>query len=206
MYTNNQELGDLKFVKELFQHFSMGYHLCIDDGPLYAELTAREVQYRDLFDSLGYSLCSGTTGVYYFEPEKERISVNTMSKKFTLFMAVLYDFLADQGKDPVSGIFEDGFLVKDLPHLKVEHYKNIMEKVNIRQESDLIKILHRLQKYGFLDLKDNYLIYFKKSASRFTSLFAEFSEPLKPENLSPENPSSDHLPDDNLTGGEFNDR
>ncbi len=179
MYPNNQEVADLCFIKELFHHFSMGYHLSIDDGELYTELMVNEPQYRDLFNSLGYHLCDGTTGVYYFEPEKERITVNPMSKKFTLFMAVLYDSLADQGKDPVSTIIEDSYLVKDLPHLKVEQYRSIMEKINITKESDLIKIINRLQKYGFLEFKDNYLIYFKKSVSRFTTLFAEFNEPLK---------------------------
>jgi hypothetical protein len=183
MVSDNQAFSELRFIKELFHHFSMGYHLCIDDGELYAELTTNEPRYRDLFESLGYHLCEGIAGVYYFESEKDRVSVNTMSKKFTLFMAVLYDFLADQGKDPVSAIIEDHFLVKDLPHLKVEQYKNIMEKINVTKESDLIKILYRLQKYGFLDLRDNYLIYFKKSVSRFTVLFAQFVEPLKSEIL-----------------------
>lgn len=181
MNTNDQEATDLRFVKELFHHFSMGYHLSIDDGELWAELTACEGRYRELFDSLGYSLCQGQSGVYYFEPDKERVTVNTVSKKFTLFMAVLYDFLADQGKDPVSAIIEDHFLVKDLPHLRVDQYRQIMEKVNIKNESDLINVLNRLQKYGFLELRDNYLIMFKKSVSRFTSLFAEFNEPLKSE-------------------------
>lgn len=175
----SQENRDLRFTKELFHHFSMGYHLCIDDGDLYGEFMANESRYRELFESLGYQLCDGATGVYYFEPEKERVSVNTMSKKFTLFMAVLYDFLADQGKDPVSAIIEDPYPVKDLPHLKVEQYRRIMEKVNIRKEADLIKVINRLQKYGFLELRDAYLIYFKKSVSRFTTLFAEFNEPLK---------------------------
>ncbi|MDA3787848.1 MAG: hypothetical protein PF503_05085 [Desulfobacula sp.] len=183
MYTNDQEFTSLRFIKELFHHFSMGYHLSIDDGELWAELNACEDQYRDLFNSLGYPLCNGSTGVYYFEPGKERVSVNTVSKKFTLFMAVLYDSLADQGKDPVSAITEDHFLVKDLPHLKVDQYRQIMEKVNIKHESDLIKVLNRLQKYGFLELRDNYLIMFKKSVSRFTELFAEFVEPLKSEYL-----------------------
>ncbi len=181
MNTNDQEITSLRFVKELFHHFSSGYHLSIDDGELWADLTGREGQYRDLFNSLGYSLCEGHGGIYYFEPNKERVSVNRVSKKFTLFMAVLYDFLADQGKDPVSAIIEDHYLVKDLPHLKVDQYRQIMEKVNIKDESDLIKVLNRLQKYGFLELRDNYLIMFKKSVLRFTSLFAEFVEPLKSE-------------------------
>ncbi len=181
MNTNDPVFTSLGFIKELFHHFSMGYHLSIDDGELWADLTAWEASYRDLFDSLGYSLCQGHGGIYYFEPDKERVSVNRVSKKFTLFMAVLYDSLADQGKDPVSAITEDHFLVKDLPHLKVDQYRQIMEKVNIKQESDLIKVLNRLQKYGFLELRDNYLIMFKKSVSRFTALFAEFVEPLKSE-------------------------
>ncbi len=189
MDKNDQELTSLRFVKELFHHFSSGYHLSIDDGELWADLTACEVRYRELFDSLGYCLCQGQAGVYYFEPDKERVSVNTVSKKFTLFMAVLYDYLADQGKDPVSAITEDHFLVKDLPHLRVDQYRQIMEKVNVKNESDLINVLNRLQKYGFLDLRDNYLILFKKSVSRFTALFAEFVEPLKSEY--PEEESND---------------
>jgi len=179
MYNNDPDFASLRKIKELFHHFSMGFHLCIDDGELYRELTENEVQYRSLFTCLGYNLSQGTQGVYYFEPDKERTSVNRVSKKFTLFMAILYDFLADQGKDPVSAITEEYFQVKDLPHLHQDQYRKILEKVNITQESDILKILQRLQKYGFLELRDNYLILFKKSVSRFTNLFAEFKEPLK---------------------------
>ena len=204
MDTNDQKFTSLRFVKELFHHFSMGYHLSIDDGELWADLTACEGQYRELFNSLGYSLCQGQAGVYYFEPDKERVSVNRVSKKFTLFMAVLYDFLADQGKDPVSAIIEDHFLVKDLPHLKVDQYRQIMEKVNIKQDSDLINVLNRLQKYGFLELRDNYLIMFKKSVFRFTSLFAEFVEPLKSDTPE-ENSKAGESKEDNSKEEESND-
>ncbi|OQY49863.1 MAG: hypothetical protein B6230_07345 [Desulfobacteraceae bacterium 4572_89] len=179
MYSKDPESVSLGKIKELFHHFSMGFHLCIDDGELYRELTENEVQYRSLFNSLGYNLSQGTQGVYYFEPDKERTSVNRLSKKFTLFMAILYDFLADQGKDPISAITEEYFQVKDLPHLKQDQYRKILEKVNITRESDLLKLVQRLQKYGFLEFRDNYLILFKKSVSRFTTLFAEFKEPLK---------------------------
>lgn len=170
-----------RFTKELFHHFSMGYHLCIDDGELFNELTANEAHYRALFSSLGYNLSRGSLGIYYFEPDREKPGVNIVSKKFTIFMAILYDYLADQGKDPVSAIVEERFIVKELPHLRVDQYRKILEKVSIVEDIDLLRTLQQLQKYGFLDLKDNFLIMFKKSVSRFTTLFAEVVEPAKTE-------------------------
>jgi hypothetical protein len=171
----------LRFTKELFHHFSMGYHLCIDDGELFNELTTNETHYRELFSSLGFQLSSGSSGIYYFEPDKEKTGVNHVSKKFTVFMAVLYDYLADLGKDPVSAVIEERFVVNELPHLRVDQYRKILEKAGIVEEADLLRTLMQLQKYGFLDLKDNFLIMFKKSASRFTALFAEIVELPKTE-------------------------
>ena len=170
-----------RFTKELFHHFSMGYHLCIDDGELFIELAANEPHYRALFNSLGFTLCDGVSGVYYFEPDREKPGINIVSKKFTLFMAILYDYLADSGKDPVSAIIEERFVVEELPHLSVDQYKKILEKVGIFEASDLLRTLQQLQKYGFLELKDNFFIMFKKSVSRFTTLFAGVVEPPKTE-------------------------
>ena len=175
-----------RFTKELFHHFSMGYHLCMDDGELYNEFINYETHYRELFNSLGYQLSKGSSGVYYFEPDKEKPGINIVSKKFTIFMAILYDHLADQGKDPVSMIMEERFVVKELPHLRIDQYKKILEKVNIIEESDVLRTLMQFEKYGFLELKDNFLIMFKKSVSRFTTLFSEVVEPTKTKSIEEE--------------------
>lgn len=172
-----------RFTRELFHHFSMGYHLCIDDGELFNALTANIDHFRSLFSSLGFQLCEGTSGIYYFEPDKEKAGINIVSKKFTVFMAILYDYLADQGKDPVTAIIEERFIVPELPHLRVDQYKKILEKVGINEGSDLLRTLLQLQKYGFLDLKDHFFILFKKSVARFTTLFAEVIEPLKTQGM-----------------------
>ncbi len=166
-----------RLTRELFHHFSMGYHLCIDDGDLFTELTTHETYYRWLFDTLGFHLCDGASGIYYFEPDRDKLGINRVSKKFTVFMAILYDFLADQGQDPVCAIIEQRFVVPELPHLRMDPYRKILEQVGINGDADLLRTVQQLHRYGFLELKDNYLIMFKRSVSRFTTLFAEVIEP-----------------------------
>ena len=63
----------------------------------------------------------------------------------------------------------------------MDPYRKVLEQVGINEDADLLRTVQQLQKYGFLDMKDNYLImFFKRSVLRFTALFAEVVEPSKP--------------------------
>ncbi len=161
-------------MQEIFVKLSNGYHLCIEDGEIYKSLTKYPDYYRKLFELLGYRLSGGDDGTFYFLPTDNKI--NELSKRFTAFMAIMYDWLADQGKEPVTSLTEEHFYLSQLPHLSVEQYKRVMEQLNVTEEKELLKIVTGLQKHGFLLLIDGSLIKFRKTVVRFVNMFTEVAE------------------------------
>ena len=111
---------------------------------------------------------------FYGLPTDEKI--NELSKRFTAFMAIMYDWLADKGKEPVTSLTEEHFYLNQLPHLTVEQYKRIMGQLDITDEKELLKIVNGLQKYGFLQLADGNLIKFRRTVSRFVTMFTAVAE------------------------------
>ncbi len=165
-------------MKDVFVKLSSGYHICIEDGDIYSSLTENADYYRGLFDLLGFRLSDGMDGNYYFLPTDEKI--NELSKRFTAFMAIMYDWLADKGKEPVTSLTEGHFYLNQLPHLTVEQYKRVMGQLDITDEKELLKIVNGLQKYGFLQLVDGNLIKFRKTVSRFVTMFMAVAECEEP--------------------------
>jgi len=153
---------------------SSGYHVCIEDGDIYRSLTENADYYQILFDILGYRLSNGADGIFYFLPTDEKI--NELSKRYTAFMAIMYDWLADKGKEPVTSLTEEHFYLNQLPHLTVEQYKKVMGQLDITDEKELLKIVNGLQKHGFLILVDGSLIKFRKTVSRFVTMFTEVAD------------------------------
>ena len=158
-------------LQEVFGKLSSGYHLCIEDGDAYKDIAENTSYYLALFNVLGYKLSDGSDGIFYFLPSDEKI--NETSKKFTAFMAVMYDWLADQGKEPVSSLVEQHFYCDQLPHLTVEQYKKTMAQLDVTDEAALFNIVKGLQRHGFLNLVDGNLIKFRKTVIRFVAMFME---------------------------------
>jgi hypothetical protein len=161
-------------LKDVFDKLSSGYHLCIEDGDAFKDISENTGYYRELFKLLGYKLSDGADGLYYFFPSDEKI--NEISKRLTAFMAVMYDWLADQGKEPVSSLTEQHFHFDQLPHLNIDQYRKIMAQLEINDSAALLKIVQSLQKYGFLMLADGALIKFRKPVKRFVSMFTEVAD------------------------------
>jgi len=162
-------------MKKVFDQLSTGYHICIEDGEIYVDLTKNIDFYRELFSVMGFKLSAGSEGIFYFLPEDEK-KTNEMSKKFMLFVAIMYDWLADQGKEPVSSLTENHFYIDQLPHLSNEHYKKTMAELKVRDKQALDKIVHNLERYGFLYFIDGNMIKFRKTVSRFVTILSEVSE------------------------------
>jgi len=173
-------------ISEIFAKLSSGYHICIEDGDIYRSLTENADYYRNLFNILGYRLSDGVDGIFYFLPTDERI--NELSKRFTAFMAIMYDWLADKGKEPVTSLTEEHFYLNQLPHLTVEQYKKVMSQLDVTNEKELLKIVSGLHKHGFLMLVDGSLIKFRKTVSRFVTMFTEVADR---ENAQPDEGESD---------------
>ena len=161
-------------MNEVFAKLSSGYHICIEDGDIYRSLTENADYYRRLFDILGHRLSDGVDGIFYFLPMDEKI--NELSKRYTAFMAIMYDWLADKGKEPVTSLTEEHFYLNQLPHLTVEQYKKVMGQLDVTDEKELLKIVNGLQKHGFLMLVDGSLIKFRKTVSRFVAIFTEVAD------------------------------
>lgn len=161
-------------MKEVFAKLSSGYHISIEDGDIYRSLSENVDYYRNMFDNLGYRLSDGMDGIFYFLPSDEKI--NELSKKFTAFMAIMYDWLADKGKEPVTSLTEEHFYINQLPHLTVEQYKKVMSQLDVTDGKELLKIVNNLQKHGFLMLVDGNLIKFRKTVSRFVAMFMEVAD------------------------------
>lgn len=159
---------------DIFSKLSTGYHLCIDDGDTYQSLAEDVGYYRSLFDVLGYKLSDGADGIFYFLPVDDKL--NEISKRFTAFMAVMYDWLADNGKEPVTSLTGEHFHIDELPHLAIDQYRKIMLQLDVSDEKEIAKIVNALQKHGFLVLVDGSLIKFRKSVSRFVSMFTEVAD------------------------------
>jgi len=176
---------NLRYIREIYEKLSKGYHFCIDDNKsensgIYSELISNLPYYNQLFTILGYTLSDGTAGIYYFEPVKSGSALNKPGREMTLFLAILYDFVADEGYDPITAILEIRFYINKLPHLKLDHYKKTMRSIGIDDEKGLMTIIRRLKKHGFLDVDtDTSSFLFKQSVARFTTLFAEYREPDK---------------------------
>jgi len=159
---------------DIFGKLSSGYHICIEDGDIYKSLIENANYYKRLFEILGYKLSDASDGIYYFIPVDEKI--NELSKRFTAFMAIMYDWLADQGKEPVTSLTEEHFYLDQLPHLTIEQYKKVMSQLDITDEKDLLNIVNGLQRHGFINLVDGSLIKFRKTVSRFVAMFIEVAE------------------------------
>lgn len=170
---DNESLIFPSNMDKVFGLLSTGYHLCIEDGETYNSLVENEMFYRKMFKLLGFNLSDGSDSIYYFLPNDEKI--NEISKKFMVFMAVMYDWLADQGKDPISYLTEGHFYLDELPHLSIEQYKKTMGQLDINERQELLKVVKGLERFGFLDFIDNSMIKFRKTVSRFVTIFNDVS-------------------------------
>jgi len=175
----------LRYIKEIYKKLSHGYHFCIDDNKdeysgIYSELVNNLAYYKTLFETLGYTLSDGSAGIYFFESAKAGSTTTRQTRELTLFLSILYDHLADEGKDPITAILEIRFDITDLPHLTKDQYKRLMTNVGVEDSKDLNRIIKRFQKYGFLTIEDDTIL-FKQAVSRFTKMFAEYNESEKGE-------------------------
>ncbi|MCK5830756.1 MAG: hypothetical protein KAH20_10695 [Methylococcales bacterium] len=161
-------------MNKIFEMLSRGYHICIDDGEMYSDLMENEDFYRKMFELLGFKLSENTGAIFYFLPTDEKI--NGQSKNFMAFIAIMYDWLADQGKDPISALTEEHFYIDQLPHLTIDQYKKTMGQLDINDTPTLLKQVQGLERHGFLQLIDNSMIKFRKPVSRFVTIFTSVSD------------------------------
>jgi hypothetical protein len=162
-------------IDKVFEALFRGYHICIEDGEIYTDLTQHQAFYQRLFELLGFKLSNGEGGIFYFLPSDGKMT--EPSKKLIIFMAIMYDWLANQGKEPVSFLTESHFDFDKLPHLTIEEHKKTMAQLEINDQQALLRqVIQPLERYGFLRLIDNSVIKFRKPISRFVEIFTAIAD------------------------------
>ena len=161
-------------IDKVFESLFRGYHICIDDGEIYNDLTENQSFYQKLFELLDFKLSNGEGGIFYFLPSDDKMT--EPSKKLITFMAIMYDWLANQGKEPVSFLTESHFDFDKLPHLTIEENKKTMAQLEVNDSQSLFKLVQQLERYGFLRLIDNSVIKFRKPVSRFVEIFTAIAD------------------------------
>lgn len=135
---------DLPMLQEIFTELRKGRHLSIEDGPIYNALAGNYDLYKQLFTALGLNLVAHDRGFFYLDDD----SAPRTAQKMVLFMAILVEYLDDQGVNLDQDLTQIPIHPSKLPHLQVEKYARVMAEVDIRNEEALVKILESMKRYG----------------------------------------------------------
>ncbi len=162
----NIDLKELTQLAPIFRELFKGYHISRSSPELYTQLSNLQDQYRALFKSLGYELVCDSRGFYYFVPEQMGAQVNKTAQRLALFIFILVEHLADQGRDPLA-VLDGGSLGRDeLPPL-LEKYKDLFLQAEVTTQDELEeKVMRRLAQLGFAS-EDNGVYRFLAPMHRF---------------------------------------
>jgi hypothetical protein len=161
---------ELPYLSELFHLLQTGKHLCHDDGDKYWALEGDKDKYTDCFAALGYELIEHTKGFFYFQQEGKANTENT--KKMALFIFLLIEYLDKRENDLEEALMATRFSFDNLPHLKSERYRELMDEVNITDQAGLAAVGNTMQAYGFATIFGKQGFEFKTPVYRFFDLCA----------------------------------
>lgn len=157
-------------AEEIFNKLRGGYHLSIEDGPLYHILKANIDQYKQLFAALGLELCEHSEGFYYLLGEG---TLSKTAEQMGLFMLILIDSLADQPVEIEKQLLEESFEPELLPHLRRDRYGQYMNSVGVDTPDDLRRVISALERLGFAVWEADDTFRFRAPVYRFLDLCLE---------------------------------
>lgn len=135
-----------------FQSLSLGRHITIEDGEVWQLLNKSISEYQTVFSALGFELVSDSRGFFYFHGSSRGLSDGT--EKLALFIYVLVDWLADNGKNVIESLFGIEYDADALPHLTNDRYKGYMAQVSVSDQKELNGIIKKMNNLGFAKITD----------------------------------------------------
>jgi chromosome condensin MukBEF MukE localization factor len=135
-----------------FQSLSLGKHITIEDGEVWQLLNKSIPEYQEVFSALGFELVSDSRGFFYFHGSVRGLSDGT--EKLALFVYVLVDWLADNGKNVIESLFSTEYYVDALPHLTNDRYKGYMAQVSVTDQKELNSVIKKMNNLGFARITD----------------------------------------------------
>ncbi len=160
---------ELPMKSELFELLRKGRHVSSVDGECFKELAENETVFRKFFASLGFLLERHEKDFFYFQGSKS----SSFSAKAAVFFFILVEWISDQGGSTIQWLFEQVTHVDNLPHLERERYKKYMIETGIDSKDDLMNLLKKMEKLGFINFENERSFIFRKPAFRFLDLCRE---------------------------------
>jgi hypothetical protein len=158
---------DLPMKRELFDKLRNGRHVFLEDGEAFRTLSENENLFREFFGSLGFTLVRHSRDFFYFE------GTGGGSSKAAVFFFILVEWISDEGRGIAESLFEEPIPVEKLPHLTRDRYRKYLLETGIDCEDDLMNLLKRMEKLGFIHFEDEGAFVFKAPAYRFLDLCNE---------------------------------
>ena len=170
----SQDSADLPSLKRIFDDLRRGKHLAEGDGPHVHALREHVEAYTRLFDALGFSLVQHPRGFFYFAADPSA-NVTEQAGRMAVFVFILVESLADQGKQVEETLMSHTFNVTELPHLSTDRFVTYMRDVGITSMDDLRQVLKNMRRLGFAEMVGDDLFRFRTPAYRFLDLCSELA-------------------------------
>jgi|SRR5438132_5270470 len=142
-------MTELPHLQELFQRLRSGYHLSPEDEPIFSAVASNYEAYKAYFAPLGLNLVRHERDFFYFEPEDNESSGETLPR-IALFSFILIDYIANTGKAIEESLFGEHFLISRLPHFSLERYSALLQQVDVEDSPDLRQILRNMERLGWV--------------------------------------------------------
>ena len=160
----------LPHLSEIFDALRRGRHLCAEDGGPYLALRENLQAYLDLFSHLGFRLEEHPRDFFYF---RGKDSLSQQASRMALFVLILIEALADQGRMIVDTLMTQTFSIADLPHLKAARFRSYLQEAGVTDEDGLRNIVRQLDRFGFCQRLTDNTFRFRAPAYRFFDLCME---------------------------------
>ncbi len=133
--------------RDIFEALISGRHMCLEDGELFTALRDNEDDYRALFGGLGLELIVDPRGFFFLNGTRTPANM----KDILFFMAILFEYMDEQGYSLEEVVFGSDFYFKDLPHLSHQRYAEVMERAaGVKTLEALRGIVTSMARYRFV--------------------------------------------------------
>ncbi len=167
-------MDSLPHLEPIFNKLRRGYHFTPEDGEVYRTLWDRFEEYQRLFDSLGLDLKKHPKNVVYLVAN-DNVQPGKQARRMGLFMLILVEHFGETHSSIVPSLFDTGFRIENLPHLKTARYEEYMNAIDVHDADDLDGIVRSLVRFGFAKRVDTGFM-LRRAAYRFLDLCREASD------------------------------
>ena len=142
-------MNELPHLQELFDRLKRGYHLSLEDEPMFSAVAANHEAYAAYFAPLGLKLVRHPREFFYFDPEAAESAPETLPR-IAVFSFILVDHAANAGRPIEDYLLNQHFLISKLPHFSLDRYAALLRQVEVEDAVGLRTILKYMERFGWV--------------------------------------------------------